>query len=57
MNPTRPASVVIEQRLERDRAHARAEYFAQFRTDIESFIKLDEVERCVARRHRRIVRR
>ena len=27
---------------------AEAEYFAQFRTDIESFIKLDEVERCVS---------
>ena len=47
MNPSIPPSL-IEHELERDRAHAEAEYFAQFRTDIESFIKLDEVERCVS---------
>ena len=42
-----PASL-IEHELDRDRAYAEAEYLAQFRSDIESFIKLDEVERCVS---------
>ena len=34
--------------MERDPAHAAAEYLAEFRSDIETFIKLDEVERCVS---------
>ena len=33
--------------MDRDPAHASAEYYAEFRSDIESFIKLDEVARCV----------
>jgi hypothetical protein len=47
MNPTVPQHV-IDAATERDPASAAAEYLAQFRSDIESFIKLDEVERCVS---------
>jgi hypothetical protein len=47
MNPSIPQSL-IQHELDRDRAYAEAEYLAQFRSDIESFIKLDEVERCVS---------
>ena len=47
MNPSVPQAI-IDAATERDPAHARAEYGAQFRSDIESYIKLDVVERCVA---------
>jgi hypothetical protein len=47
MNPSVPQSL-IDAATERDPAHAAAEYGAQFRTDIESYIKLDIVEACVA---------
>ena len=47
MNPTVPQAV-IDQAMERDPAHASAEFLAQFRSDIKSFIQLDEVERCVS---------
>ena len=47
MNPSVPQAV-IDAATERDPAHASAEYGAQFRTDVESYIKLDVVERCVA---------
>ena len=47
MNPRVPQAV-IDAAMARDPAHAAAEYLASFRSDIESFIKLDEVERCVS---------
>jgi hypothetical protein len=45
-NPSLPQSVV-DRALERDRASATAEYLAQFRTDIESFVPLEIVEACI----------
>jgi hypothetical protein len=45
MNLTFPKEVV-EQALKDDYASASAEYLAEFRGDIESFISLDVVERC-----------
>ena len=47
MNPCVPQAV-IDAAMERDPAHAAAEYLAEFRSDIECFIKLHEVERCVS---------
>ena len=47
MNPTVPQSV-IDEAMERDPAHAAAEYLAQFRTDIESFVTREAVEACVS---------
>ena len=46
MNPTLPEHVV-EQAFERDEAAARAEYLAQFRNDIESFVSREAVEACI----------
>jgi Terminase large subunit, T4likevirus-type, N-terminal len=46
MNPTLPQRVVDEA-TERDPASAAAEYGAQFRTDIESFISREAVMACV----------
>ena len=40
-------SSVVDRALETDRAHATAEYLAEFRTDIESFIPIEVVESCV----------
>ena len=48
MNQTLPQSV-IDRAMERDPAHANAEYLAQFRTDIESFVSIEAVQACVAR--------
>jgi len=45
-NPSLPQSV-IDRALERDRAAASAEYLAQFRTDIESFVSFEVVTACV----------
>jgi hypothetical protein len=45
-NPSLPQSVV-DRALERDRAAASAEYLAQFRTDIESFVPHEVVTACV----------
>jgi hypothetical protein len=45
-NPTLPQSVV-DRALERDQAAASAEYLAQFRSDIESFVSREAVEVCV----------
>jgi hypothetical protein len=45
-NPTLPQSVV-DRALERDRAAASAEYLAEFRTDIESFVAFEIVQACV----------
>jgi hypothetical protein len=45
-NPSLPQSVV-DRALERDRAAASAEYLAQFRADIETFIAYEVVQACV----------
>lgn len=45
-NPSLPQSVV-DRALERDRAAASAEYLAQFRKDIETFIAYEIVQACV----------
>lgn len=47
MNPSLPARVV-DQAMERDQASAKAEYLAQFRTDVETFISVETVEACTA---------
>jgi hypothetical protein len=46
-NPSLPAHVV-KRAYERDAANAAAEYGAEFRRDIESFVDLQAVEACVA---------
>jgi hypothetical protein len=46
-NPSLPQSVV-DRATERDAASAAAEYGAQFRTDIESFVLREAVEACVS---------
>jgi Terminase large subunit, T4likevirus-type, N-terminal len=46
MNPTVPQSV-IDEAIEADPASAAAEYGAEFRTDIDSFIDRDAVEQCM----------
>src|SRR5262245_51623586 len=45
-NPLLPQSVV-DRAMERDRAHATAEFLAQFRNDIESFVPFEVVSACV----------
>ncbi|QTP55425.1 hypothetical protein HNO51_12480 [Billgrantia sulfidoxydans] len=45
MNPTLPARVV-ERALERDEASAKAEYLAEFRSDVEAFLTREVVEAC-----------
>jgi hypothetical protein len=45
-NPSLPQSIV-DRALERDRASASAEYLAQFRADIETFIAYEVVQACV----------
>jgi len=52
-NPTLPESV-IARALERDHAAASAEYLAQFRTDIESFIAREVVEGCTVPNRREL---
>lgn len=47
MNPTVSRST-IEAALRRDPAAAGAEYLAQFRSDVESFLPLEVIEACVA---------
>jgi hypothetical protein len=39
---------VIARALERDEASARAEYLAEFRSDLEGFVDLDAVKACVS---------
>lgn len=46
MNPSLPQSVV-DRALERDPSSAAAEFLAQFRTDIESFVSLEAVRACI----------
>ena len=48
MNPTVPQAV-IDEAVEQDPARAAAEYGAQFRTDVETFVNADVVEAAVAR--------
>jgi hypothetical protein len=48
MNPTVPQSF-IDQHMAEDAPRASAEYLAQFRTDIESYISREAVEACVLR--------
>ena len=45
MNPTLPKRIV-DQALQRDEAAAKAEYLAEFRTDVEGFITREVVEGC-----------
>src|SRR5262249_1104395 len=45
-NPSLPQSVV-DRALERDHASASAEFLAQFRNDLESFVPLGVVQACV----------
>jgi hypothetical protein len=47
MNPTVPQRV-IDEATERDPASAAAEYGAQFRSDVESFVNREAVEACVS---------
>jgi hypothetical protein len=47
MNPTVPQRV-IDEAMERDPQSAAAEYGAEFRTDIESFISREAIEACVS---------
>jgi hypothetical protein len=47
MNPTVPQSL-IDEATERDPASASAEYGAQFRSDIESFVSREAVEACIS---------
>jgi hypothetical protein len=47
MNPCVPQSV-IDEAMERDPASAAAEYGAEFRSDIESFVSREAIEACVA---------
>jgi hypothetical protein len=47
MNPSVPQEF-IDDAVERDPASAQAEYFAQFRTDIEAFISREAVEACIS---------
>jgi hypothetical protein len=45
-NPSLPQSVV-DRALERDASSARAEFLAEFRTDIEGFVSLEIVKKCL----------
>jgi hypothetical protein len=49
-NPSLPQSVV-DRALERDRAAASAEYLAEFRSDIESFVSFEIVQACIGDHH------
>lgn len=46
LNPTFPQST-IDAALERDEPRARAEYLAEFRSDVETFVAREAVEACV----------
>jgi hypothetical protein len=46
LNPLLPQSV-IDRAMERDRAHATAEFLAQFRSDIETFVSYEVVCACI----------
>ena len=46
MNPSVPEEFIARE-LEKDHARASAEYLAEFRTDVESFVSLDAVRACI----------
>jgi hypothetical protein len=46
LNPSL-AQTVVERALERDRASAAAEYLAEFRADIEGFVRFEVVQACL----------
>jgi len=46
MNPSVPQRV-IDEAMERDPASAAAEYLAEFRTDVDSFVSREVVEACI----------
>ena len=46
MNPSIPQSL-IDREMEKDPASAKAEYLAQFRSDIEGFVTLEAVDACI----------
>lgn len=48
MNPRIPDRIINEA-MERDPASAQAEYFAQFRSDVESYISREAVEACISK--------
>lgn len=48
MNPTLPEKI-IKLALERDPAAAGAEYLAQFRSDVETFVQIEAIEACTVR--------
>lgn len=45
MNPTVPQSI-IDEAMEADPASARAEYFAEFRSDVETFVTREVLDAC-----------
>lgn len=47
MNPTLPQKVV-DKAMREDLAVANAEYMAEFRTDVETFVSLDVIDECTA---------
>lgn len=49
MNPTLPQAL-IDRAMKDDQATANAEYMAQFRTDVETFVTLDVIEACTISR-------
>lgn len=46
MNPTVP-QLLVDEAIERDAASASAEYLAEFRTDVESYISHEAVRACI----------
>ena len=54
MNPSLPQSVV-DQAMEEDEASARAEYLAEFRKDVESFVNLEALNACVVQGRQELV--
>src|SRR5262249_60058969 len=46
MNPTVPPEV-IEKAMAEDEAAARAEYFAEFRRDLEAFVSRETLQACI----------
>ncbi|MBE0471448.1 MAG: hypothetical protein IBX55_18305 [Methyloprofundus sp.] len=53
MNPSLPEKVVT-QAMERDPSAAKAEYLAQFRTDVETFIARESIEACTVPNRREL---
>lgn len=49
-NPRIPQEI-IDAELERDREQNTAEYLAEFRSDLEQYVRLEAVERCISRGH------